>query len=110
MADGKYPLKHERLKQLENAGFNVAPFVCFPPKRLDPTKLKKFFEKYKRKNGISLRHFHEDETRFFKCPVEYEVKDWEFALRFCQEHNKQFYSLCNEAILLGNSIFGGNIW
>ena len=110
MAIKLYPLKHVRLEQLHDAGFNIASFVCFPPKQLDPIKLKKFFDKFKNKNGISLRHFHEDENRFFKCPVKYEVKDWQVALRFCQEHNKQFYTLCNEAIPLGDAVFGGNVW
>ncbi len=106
----KYPLKHVRLKQLREAGFNVADFICFPPGQLDPVKLEKFFRRFQKKNGISLRHFYEDENRFFKCPVQYEVKDWETALRFCQTHNKQFFTLCNEAIPLKDAVFGGNIW
>ena len=107
---GSYPLKDKRLKQLYDAGFNIADFRCFPPHLLDPVELKKFFDRYKKKHGISLRHFHQDEKRFFKCPVKYEVKDWQTALRFCQEHNQQFYSLINEAIPRNDSVYGGNIW
>ena len=104
-----YPLKNVRLEQLDLAGFNIADYICFPPRQLSPQKLKRFFDKYKKKNGISLRHFHADENRFFKCPVKYEVTDWKEALRFCQEHNEGFYTLCNEAIPLKDAIFGGNV-
>lgn len=110
MAVKSYPLKHARLKQLYEAGFNIADFVCFPPRQLSPAKLRKFFERFKKKSGISLRHFHENENRFFKCPVKYEVRDWQTVLRFCQEHNQEFYTLCNEAIPLKDAIYGGNIW
>lgn len=105
-----YPLKHIRLQQLDEAGFNVADFICFPPKELDPVKLREFFDRYSEPNGISLRHFHEDETRFFKCPVKYEVKDWDTVLRFCQEHNQQFYTLVNQAYPLSDSMYAGAIW
>lgn len=110
MAQNPYPLKHIRLRQLYDAGFNIADFICFPPKELDPVKLRNFFNRFRNKNGTSLRHFHQNETRFFKCPVKYEVKDWETALRFCQEHNQQFYTLVNEAFRVQDPIFGGNIW
>ena len=109
MVSESYPLKNIRLEQLELAGFNIADFICFPPGQLSPPQLKKFFEKYKKKEGISLRHFHADENRFFKCPVKYEVTDWNTAIRFCQEHNKDFYTLCNEAIPLKGATYGGNI-
>jgi hypothetical protein len=107
---GEYPLKHIRLKQLYDSGFNIADFVCFAPNQLDPVKLRKFFDKHVGKEGISLRHFYQDETRYFKCPVKYEVKDWDEALRFCTEHNKTFYSLVNEAIRIDKSEYAGNIW
>lgn len=102
--------KDERLRQLWQAGFNIADFVCFAPGELDPVRLERFFRKYEKRHGISLRHFHENESRFFKCPVKYEVTDWKTALRFCQEHNRTFYTLCNEAIPLDDAIYGGNIW
>ncbi len=107
---GPYPLKNKRLQQLYDAGFNIADFICFPPHQLDPVRMEKFFERYKKKGGISLRHFHQDENRFFKCPVKYEVTDWKTALNFCQEHNQQFYSLINQAIPLSDAIYGDNIW
>lgn len=107
---GSYPLKHERLDQLEVSGFNIADFICFAPGQLDPVALKDFFDRYRCKHGISIRHFHQDETRFFKCPVRYEVVDWNSALRFCQEHNRAFYTLVNEAIPPDDAMYGGNIW
>jgi len=102
--------KDERLRQLAAAGFNIADFICFPPGKLDPVRLERFFRKYQKRNGISLRHFHHDENRFWKCPVKYEVKNWKTALRFCQEHNKTFFTLCNEAIPLSDAVYGGIIW
>jgi len=108
MFKGDYPLKHARLKQLYDAGFNIADFVCFAPGKLDPVRLKKFFDKYKDKHGVSLRHFHQDEKRYWKCPVLFEVKDWKTALRFCQEHNKLFYSLINEGMPRTEALYAGN--
>lgn len=106
----EYPPKHKRLQQLEAAGLNIADFVYFPPKQLDPVVLQRFFKRYEGKHGISIRHYHEDESRFFKCPNKYEQKDWDFVLRFCQEHNQQFYTLCNEAIPVNDSLYAGSIW
>lgn len=102
----EYPLKHERLSQLYKAGFNVADFACWAPGQLNPAELKRFLKKHKK---ISCRHFHSDEKKHFKCPVAYDQTDFETILAFCSEHNKTFYTLCNEAIRLEDSICAGNI-
>ncbi len=102
----EYPLKHVRLQQLEDAGLNVADFICWAPGCLNIEELKTFLEKHGR---ISCRHFHEDEKAHFKCPVLYDQTDLKTIIDFCSEHNKQFYTLCNEAIKLDDSICAGNI-
>lgn len=101
-----YPLKHVRLEQLHSAGFNVADFACWAPGQLDPEELKSFLEKHQR---ISCRHFHADEKKYFKCPVAYDQTDFATVLAFCSEHNKTFYTLCNEAISTKESLCAGNI-
>ena len=58
---------------------------------------------------ISCRHFHADEAKHYKCPVLYNQDDIEQILKFCLEHNQTFYTLCNEALTLSDSIFAGNI-
>lgn len=104
----EYPLKHVRLQQLYEAGFNIADFVYFPPNTLvrRQDELRTFLAKHKR---ISCRHFHENETRHFKCPVKYDQTDIDIVLAFCLEHNQMFFTLCNEAISLQDSICAGNI-
>lgn len=101
-----YPLKHIRLGQLEDDGFNVADWICFPPRELDLQRLREFFDRHGR---ISCRHFADDERRQFKCPVRYDLSDFEEIAAFCSEHNQQYWTLCNEAIKLDDSIFAGNI-
>ena len=102
----EYPLKHVRIKQLHDTGLNVADFDCWAPGQLNPDELKVFLEKHKR---ISCRHFHADEKKYFKCPVLYDQTDFATILAFCSEHNKTYYTLCNEAINLKDSICAGNI-
>ncbi len=104
----EYPLKHIRLQQLHDAGFNIVDFICFPPKTLAgrEQELKDFLEAHKR---ISCRHFHDNEKKYFKCPFLPDQTDWETILGFCLENNKQFYTLCNEAIDPKESICAGNI-
>lgn len=108
MANETYPLKHVRLEQLHNAGFNIADFICFPPRTLRgrEEELRAFLALYGR---ISCRHFHEDESRHFKCPVLYDETDFEKILAFCLEHNQNYYTLCNEAIDPLVSVCAGNI-
>ena len=108
MQDNIYPLKDRRLEQLYEAGFNVADFICFPPRALRSREdeLRSFLAKHGR---ISCRHFHEDESKHYKCPVLYDEADIEKILAFCQEHNKTYYTLCNQAFTLSDSIFAGNI-
>lgn len=104
--EGIYPLKHERLNQLLQSGINVAPFICFAPGKLDEITLRNFFEKY---GKISCRHFYADESKKFACPVLYEQTDWWKIIEFVREHNKTYYTLCNEAIALQDSTYAGNI-
>lgn len=115
MSSLEYPLKHARLEQLHQAGFNVADFICFPPRTLrgHEDELKAFLTKH---GTISCRHFHENEKVHFKCPVKYEQTDFETILAFCLANNEgnneaktPFYTLCNEAINLKESICAGNI-
>ena len=108
MSSFDYPLKHKRLEQLHEAGFNVADFICFPPNTLvaSQDELLVFAAKHK---SISCRHFHSDEKKHFKCPVLYDQTDYGRILAFCLENNKNYYTLCNEAIDLGDSICAGNI-
>lgn len=108
MSSDNYPLKHLRLEQLSQAGFNVADFVCFPPRSLKgrTDELRAFLAKHGR---ISCRHFHEDEKKYFKCPVKYDQTDIDVILAFCLEHNETYYTLCNEAINLQESVCAGNI-
>ncbi|OGN07345.1 MAG: hypothetical protein A3B86_01155 [Candidatus Yanofskybacteria bacterium RIFCSPHIGHO2_02_FULL_38_22b] len=104
----EYPLKDIRLQQLHDSGFNVANFLCFPPHTLSgrEEELRVFLKKHGR---ISCRHFHDDEKTHFKCPVLYDQTDIDVILKFCLEHNQTFYTLCNEAITLDDSICAGNI-
>jgi len=111
----EYPLKHTRLEQLHQAGFNVADFICFPPHtlRTREEELEAFLTKH---GTISCRHFHELEKVHFKCPVEYDLTDFDFILAFCLANNEgnnkektAFYTLCNEAINVNESICAGNI-
>lgn len=106
MSENKYPLKHMRLQQLEEAGFNTADFIFFPPNRADLGRVRKFFKKHGR---ISIRHYGEDENRFFKCPVLYNQEDWSVIWQFINQNNKRFWTLCNQAIRLEDSQFAGNI-
>jgi len=103
-----YPLKHLRLEQLHQSGFNVADFICFPPRTLKgrTDELRAFLAKHGR---ISCRHFHQDEKKYFKCPVKYDQTDIDVVLAFCLEHNETYYTLCNEAINLQESVCAGNI-
>ncbi|OGM98052.1 MAG: hypothetical protein A2915_01345 [Candidatus Yanofskybacteria bacterium RIFCSPLOWO2_01_FULL_41_34] len=115
MSSREYPLKHVRLEQLSSAGFNVADFICFPPNTLRgrEEELKAFLAKH---GTISCRHFHQDEKTHFKCPVKYEQTDFDTILSFCLANNEgnneaktAFYTLCNEAINVKESVCAGNI-
>lgn len=108
MSDERYPLKHRRLEQLQEAGFNIADFICFPPQTLRGRveELRVFLAKHGR---ISCRHFHQDEKAHFKCPVLYDQTDFEAILAFCLKYNETLYTLCNEALNLQDSVCAGNI-
>lgn len=111
----EYPLKYVRLQQLYDAGLNIADFICFPPRTLAgrEEELRAFLKKH---GTISCRHFHQNEKAHFKCPVKYEQTDFDTILEFCLANNygnnnehEAFYTLCNEAINLKDSICAGNI-
>ena len=106
MSSQEYPLKHRRLEQLHGAGFDIADFACWAPEQLDPKELRAFLAKHGR---ISCRNFHQNEKTHFKCPVLYDQTDHETVLAFCSKHNKTYFTLCNEAIKLKDSICAGNI-
>ena len=115
MFSQNYPLKHLRLEELHQAGFNVADFICFPPGTLRgrEEELRAFLAKH---GKISCRHFHGDERHHFKCPVKYDQTDFDTILTFCLANNEgrneaktAFYTLCNEAISLQESVCAGNI-
>lgn len=101
-----YPRKDLRLQQLEDHGFNVADWVCFPPGQFNPEALRLFFEKHSK---ISCRHFHEDEGKYFKSPFKFGVSTLEEAVAFCTEHNVRFWTLCNEFLPPEEFGFTGNI-
>lgn len=107
MSSSIYPLKHVRLEQIYEAGFNIADFICFPPREFDENLLRKFFAKH---GKVSCRHFHSDETRNFSCPFLRDVNDVEKAVNFCKEHNKTYFSLINENLVTTDSTYAGNIW
>lgn len=100
-----YPLKHIRLQQLEEAGLNIADYVCFPRGQLDTSQLKEFCEKHIK---VSCRHFHENEDRHFKGPFEMGVET-EKAVQFCITHNSEWWTLCNEFLPKETTGFSGNI-
>lgn len=115
MSSEVYPLKHRRLEQLREAGFNVVDFICFEPRTLEgqEQKLADFLARHGR---ISCRHFHQEEKKYFKCPVLYDQTDLEKILEFCHRNNygenddgTAYYTLCNQALDLSDSICAGNI-
>jgi hypothetical protein len=107
MSSNEYPLKHVRLQQIYEAGFNVADFICFPPNEFNEDLLRSFFAKH---GKVSCRHFHSDEKRNFACPFLRDVTDVEKAVNFCKEHNRTYFSLINENLVTADSIYAGNVW
>jgi hypothetical protein len=102
-----YPLKVHRLEQLDDAGLNVADFICFPPRELNEKELRQFCAKFK---AVSCRTFSADEDREFKTPVKYEISDIADVLDFARTQNKRYFLLVNEALPLADSIIAGNIY
>jgi len=103
----RYPRKHERLQDMLGNGLNVADFICFEPNQLEEKKIEKFFEKHRK---VSIRHFHEDEVRFPKCPVLYDADNLKKVIEFAKENNKRFYTLINQSISVRDSLFCGTIF
>ncbi len=102
-----YPLKVQRLRQLEAAGLNVVDFICFPPGQLDESEVRRFFLKFK---AVSCRTFSSNEDREFKTPVKYEIEDLDDLLVFARAQNKRYFVLINEALRLADSVIAGNIY
>ncbi len=102
------PLKHTRLEQLAEAGFNCPDFCYWLRGELNPLELKDFLEKYGR---ISLRNVTEERLleQTPKLPVEYDQNDWDFISDFCSKYNRQYHTLVNEALPLKDSLIAGNI-
>jgi hypothetical protein len=96
-----------RIQELEEAGLNVADFICFAPGELDEAKVKKFFLKFKR---VSCRTFSANEDKEFKTPVKYEIDELDDVLDFARKHNKRYFLLINEALPLADSVMAGNIF
>lgn len=103
----EYPLKHIRLQQLREAGFNTADFIHFAPGTLNMKELQKFFEKHN--NRISLRHFYTDEHLKHKTPFFPDQTDWKVITKIATEHNKDHHCLYNEVIAPKDATFTGNI-
>src|SRR6266404_5310498 len=103
------PLKHLRLRQLADAGFNTPDFEFWLRGQLLVPKLLEFHKKYVERNGISLRTFTEEtilqETP--KLPVKYCQRDWNIVLDFCGQHNQIHHTLVNESFPLEQSLITG---
>ncbi len=102
------PLKHVRLQELADAGFNCPDFRFWLRNQLRLPELEAF---YKKQGSISLRTVTEEnpleETP--KLPVAYDVSDWGSIAHFCGRYNRQYHTLVNEALPLRDSIYAGNI-
>ncbi|MEY4722737.1 MAG: hypothetical protein RLZZ324_250 [Candidatus Parcubacteria bacterium] len=102
------PLKHTRLADLEHAGFNVADHRAWLRGELDEPALEAFLRQH---GSISLRNFREETPGepTPKLPVEYEQTDWHHVREFCREYNRQYHTLVNQALPLGESLYAGNV-
>ena len=102
------PLKHVRLQELADAGFNCADFRFWPKNKLDVAELREFWQKQGR---ISLRNFREETAleQTPKLPVAYDRSDWSAILDFCRRYNREYHTLVNEALPLKDSLYAGNI-
>lgn len=102
------PLKHVRLRQLAEAGFNCPDFRYWLRGELNIPELKSFWEKHGR---LSLRNVREEVLleQTPKLPVAYDKEDWGFIADFCEHHNRQYHTLVNEALPLRDSLVAGNI-
>ncbi len=102
-----YPLKVQRLEQLDSYGLNIADFICFPPGELNAAEVRSFCNKYK---SVSCRTFAADENKEFKTPVKYEISDVNDVLAFAKAQNKRYFVLINEALPLSDSVIAGNLY
>jgi hypothetical protein len=102
------PLKDARLRQLLDAGFNIAHFRSWLRQKLDLTQLRELFEKYP---SLSLRTFSEEWNNEPppRLPVLYDQRQWEKIKEFCSINNRSYHTLVNECIPLADSEYCGNI-
>lgn len=102
------PLKHIRLQQLVDRGFNYVDFRFWLRGELNILELKKFFDVH---GSISLRTFTEErvDQETPKLPVAYDMHDWDSILEFCMCHNRQYHTLVNQSLPLQHSRMAGNI-
>ncbi len=103
----EYPLKHIRLQQLYDAGFNIADFVHWAPAQLKLDELRAFFEKHNQR--ISLRHFDTDEYLKHATPFFPDQTDWNVIEQIATKHNKDLHCLYNEVIAPKDAVLTANI-
>lgn len=102
------PLKHIRLRELANQGFNYVDFRFWLRNTLNISELKEFFETH---GSISLRTFTEErlDQETPKLPVAYSMRDWDSILEFCVRNNHQYHTLVNQSLPLEHSLLAGRI-
>jgi len=102
------PLKHLRLQELVDRGFNTPEFMVCLKGELDIFLVYQFLCKH---GKISLRTFREehfsDPTP--KLPVEYDRDEWSVIRNFCEQQNRDHHLLINQALPLSRSLYAGNI-
>lgn len=102
------PLKHRRLQELAEAGFNCPDSQFWLRGQLNTTELREFFKRYGR---ISLRNFTEENAlaETPKLPVAYGRNDWGFIEEFCERNNALYHTLVNQFLPPDESLVAGNI-
>lgn len=107
MSSQEYPLKHIRLRQLYEAGFNIADFIHWAPGQLNLDELRAFFEKHNKR--ISLRHFNTDEYMKHATPFFPDQTDWNVIEQIATKHNNNLHCLYNQVIEPKEAILTANI-
>ena len=102
------PLKHLRLQELADAGFNCPDFAFWLRGELDIRELREKFDQY---GKISLRTFKEEDVlqETPKLEVLYGQDDWKVVKSFCERWNPEYHTLVNRSLPLGDSLLTGNI-
>lgn len=102
------PLKHLRLQELADSGFNCPDFRFWLRGTLNIAELREFLKIHKK---ISLRNFTEENVlaETPKLPVAYGKNDWNFIEEFCGRNNTQYHTLVNQFLPPDESLLAGNI-